>query len=306
MQSSVFLCSILKKGQAAVEIIRGRTMLNRWSVPFFSGFLFFALGGCSLDKSSLVDVDLASPTISSPALSIESIDTDTMFVNGAKNPGDILTASIIVTVKSKGAVSSVSSSIVDPATSSVLQSADLHDDGVFPDAAAGDSIFTGSLTFSFQRSFVGEFTTVVRCTVPNGRSGNEWIVPLRIRRGNTPPTLSNLQAPDTVVIGSTTQLIQLTVRAADVDGLDDVQKVQFKSYFPETDTIPRGNPILLFDDGGSSGDISDTDLVPGDGIFTVTIQLPPTVSKGTRRFEFQAFDRAGSGSNIINKLIVVM
>ena len=71
-------------------------------------------------------------------------------------------------------------------------------------------------------------------------------------------------------------------------------------YRPDGST--SGAKLLLFDDGN----IEDHgDLFAGDGIYSRLIQINETNAKGTYRFEFQAEDRSGEFSNIINHFVLI-
>jgi hypothetical protein len=58
----------------------------------------------------------------------------------------------------------------------------------------------------------------------------------------------------------------------------------------------------LYDDGNTT---LHGDLVAGDGIYSLLIQVIPSNEKGTYRFEFQAKDRSGALSNIINHSVLI-
>ncbi len=117
---------------------------------------------------------------------------------------------------------------------------------------------------------------------------------------NIAPVISNLVAPDTVMIGSDTTFIQITLDVEDGNGLNDVEFVWFDSYLPNGNPSSQ-NPIAMFDDG------TNGDLVPGDGTYSLIVILPPVgVTRGTFRWEFQAKDRGGKSSNIIIHFLEVI
>jgi len=114
-----------------------------------------------------------------------------------------------------------------------------------------------------------------------------------------PPVISNsVVDPDTVVVTQPTVLF-VSVEAMDPNGSSDILEVYFIVYRPDGTT--SGNKILLFDDGN----IAIGDVVAGDGIFSRLIQVDQTNQKGTYRFEFQAEDRTGALSNIINHYVLI-
>jgi hypothetical protein len=119
---------------------------------------------------------------------------------------------------------------------------------------------------------------------------------------NAAPIVSNLVAPDTVTLNTTaTTFINISIQAADSNGLNDIDIVFFNAYLPNGNASSN-NPIIMYDDGSSV----HGDAVAGDGIYSQIISLPATgVTKGTYRWEFQARDRENKTSNIIIHNIVV-
>ena len=117
---------------------------------------------------------------------------------------------------------------------------------------------------------------------------------------NIPPFISNTVVdPDTAVVTDTT-IIFTSVEAMDSNGVNDIKEVYYIVYRPDGST--SGAKLLLFDDGN----IEDHgDLVAGDGIYSRLIQINETNDKGTYRFEFQAEDRSGEFSNIINHFVLI-
>ena len=117
---------------------------------------------------------------------------------------------------------------------------------------------------------------------------------------NQPPDIANtVVEPDTVVVNAPT-VIFTSVEASDPNGQNDILKVFFIVYNPDSST--NGSELELFDDGN----IDDHgDLVSGDGIYSRLIQINETNQKGTYRFEFQAIDRGGKSSNIIDHFVLI-
>lgn len=117
---------------------------------------------------------------------------------------------------------------------------------------------------------------------------------------NLPPEIANTVVdPDTVVVTAPT-LIFTSVQASDLNGQNDILKVYFTVYNPDSTT--SGNEIELFDDG--EVDVTG-DLLPGDGIYSRLIQIDQENQKGTYRFEFSARDRGGNLSNKIDHFVLI-
>lgn len=86
----------------------------------------------------------------------------------------------------------------------------------------------------------------------------------------------------------------------DPNGSSDILEVYFKVFRPDGTT--NNNKFLLFDDGNVN---ENGDLTAGDGIYSRLIQVDQSNQKGTYRFEFQAEDRPGALSNIINHYVLI-
>ena len=117
---------------------------------------------------------------------------------------------------------------------------------------------------------------------------------------NLPPAISNtVIEPDTVVVNAPTVIFS-SVDVQDPNGLEDIAEVYFKVYRPDGTT--NNSKVFLFDDGNTS---ENGDLVAGDGTYSLLIQVDQSNQKGTYRFEFQAKDRIGDLSNIINHFVLI-
>jgi hypothetical protein len=172
----------------------------------------------------------------------------------------------------------------------------LRDDGASPDLQANDGEFSGRLEFIIKRVEVGTYWIEAFGETVQGHRTKTLYEPFRVVRSNQPPVLSDLQAPDTVSLSNQDQLIQLRVRASDPNGLQDIARVFFNSYRPNG-APSSGNPFEMFDDGNRNGPSGDE--TRGDGIYSLRILLPASTQRGTYRFEFQAYDRAGAASNLL-------
>jgi hypothetical protein len=201
-------------------------------------------------------------------------------------------------------VSRVDYTVSDEAGSESLATGQLFDNGVFPDRSAGDSVYTAQIMIAVQSLPVGKYYFQINAQDPHGFTSNTFLFPIVIgRQLDLPPVLSNLQAPDTIVLAGQTQEFKLSVKAADPDGQSDIAKVFFNSFKPNG-TSSSGNPFLMYDDGSENviyaPDITSGDAVKGDGVYTLTVQISPTAALGTYRFEFQASDR----SNVLSQKLI--
>ena len=119
-------------------------------------------------------------------------------------------------------------------------------------------------------------------------------------QANIAPVISNLVAPDSAKIDTIKTLIFLSVKAEDQNGQSDIESVFFNSFIPPNGSPSSNNPFIMHDDGING------DQTPGDGIYSLLIELPPVgVTKGNYRWEFQARDRGKKLSNLILHNIVI-
>lgn len=119
-------------------------------------------------------------------------------------------------------------------------------------------------------------------------------------QNNIAPVISDdVVDPDTAIV-TTTTIILTSVKASDQNGLSDIEKAYFVVYRPDGTTSNSQN--LMFDDGDI---VAHGDQMAGDGIYSLLIQITSTNAKGAYRLEFQAKDRGGKLSNIINHPLLI-
>ena len=119
-------------------------------------------------------------------------------------------------------------------------------------------------------------------------------------QANIAPNISNdIIDPDTLAVTDTVA-IQISVKAEDQNGLNDIESVYFIVYRP--DGTSNNIKLDLFDSGNNS---LHGDQIADDGIYSLKIQVDQNNMKGTYRFEFQARDRGKKLSNIINHFVLI-
>lgn len=209
--------------------------------------------------------------------------TATVAVNDADGPADIKSVEYIFLAPNNTTI-----------TTGVLR-----DNGITPDQVNADGNYTANIQFPLSILSVGLFNIKVFAVDNSGAISTTALLPITIfNSANQSPVLSNLVAPSIVTLSDETQRIPLTITVADSNGLSDIQVVLFNSYLPNGSPSSR-NPFYLYDDGGANRHDGNTDAVAGDGIYSLTIELPPNTNKGTYRFEFEARDYSNARSNVI-------
>jgi hypothetical protein len=98
---------------------------------------------------------------------------------------------------------------------------------------------------------------------------------------DSPPVLSNLAVPDTILTGIDQSYI-FSVKCNDENSLDDIDSVSFKI---STNTGQLVVPGMMFDDGNYD---AHGDNVPGDGKYSIRLKFD--LNTGEYRFAAQAVD----------------
>lgn len=183
---------------------------------------------------------------------------------------------------------------------------------VQPPRRVGRPLIEGSL----QKTSGGRFQTTAMLPIPTAEIGKYTILlyPVDDRgvRGNDvrgllefvelgrPPLILSVDAPDTIVRpgpGDPPRLVRIVVEVSDPDGLASISRVAMWNV-----NTPAAQ-IALLDDGGVNS--TSGDETAGDGRYTVTLIIENRNNPGTNTFAFQAFDRAGLESQLIEQQIVV-
>lgn len=269
-------------------------------ISFRSGARFFvlltavaALQGCDKNTSGVVDPKGLPAFISSARVSPDSVKLTTLpSSNGVLTV--ILDARVRVSPPAGGSgIISVNAAVLATNATDPFLNATLFDNGVSPDSAAGDGVYSSRITFGVLKSATGRYRVQLSATTTDGLVSNLLELPVYMIRNNVAPVISNLVAPDTVTIPALGGAnILMTVKATDADGQPDIKEVFFKSL---DSSDPTFKYLLLDDGGGTSGQSGDA--VAGDSVYTIVISVAnsPTIRK-TYRFAFQAADAFGDTS----------
>ncbi len=181
----------------------------------------------------------------------------------------------------------------------------LLDDGNNDDGVAGNGTYGAifaSDAFGVER---GVYSIVLRAIDKEGNRSPGRVVTfvVQTRLQNLPPEIVSISVPDTVSRSQTGPFV-ITCTVTDPNGLGDIARVYFNSYFPDG-TPSSGNPFLMRDDGKKDQN-GLGDAVAGDGVYSLTIAIGNTSALGTYRFEFQTEDKSGQKSEIVVHRITVV
>lgn len=154
------------------------------------------------------------------------------------------------------------------------------------------------------------FSRIVDSSYATGKMGNyllqfvaedmseEKSIPLSrsVYFENTPPQVWDTVVPDSLKVPqSGAAEVLITVRVKDRQSLSDIQEVYFDSVKPDGNPS-SGNPFYMYDNGLPYNQNEATavgDKIAGDGVYSLTIFLPPGTPLGVYTFTFYAKDKAG-------------
>jgi hypothetical protein len=276
-------------------------MRNKLLKIFFLSLVTSFFYSCEKNDKVIDITNYSSPYITLNEFTPDNVNTYKIDVTSEMSPTDSVTISLSVKVLSSSKLSSILYEINSDNFSEDLTGKLSYSEAANPDNSA-ETIYSSVITFKIQRKDVGTYQTTLYGFDANNTQSNIIIKNLSIEKYNNLPEIFDISAPDTITVGTNTQLFTLSVSVSDPDGLSDISKVFFNSYKPDGDGATN-NPFYLYDDGDSDGQSGDEES--GDGIYSRIIQISPSNAKGTYRFEFQAIDKSNGSSNILIHYLVV-
>ena len=121
-------------------------------------------------------------------------------------------------------------------------------------------------------------------------------------QNNVTPVISDLVCPNSINRGVD---FIFSVTANDPNGLNDIESVSFKLFRPDGTIVEEspGDTLFAMHDDGDLGTFGDS--TAGDGVYSFKNSFALTAQTGNWKFIFQAEDRGGSLSNIIEHFISV-
>lgn len=163
-----------------------------------------------------------------------------------------------------------------------------------PVGGGGTDRYRIRTTLQIPTAETGLYTLRVLALDEEGQPSNQVIGSLVFAASGREPVIEEVIAPEQVERPSTgaTPVVLVAV-VSDPDGLANVSRVRFWNV-----NVPAAK-LSLRDDGQGG------DEVAGDGRYTATIQVESTNAAGPTTLAFQATDRSGLESQIVEKTIVV-
>lgn len=170
--------------------------------------------------------------------------------------------------------------------------------------AQGAGLYRLEEKVGFPTAIPGRYTLLVFAYDRSGRLGNDVRGVIDVQSVGTPPEILGIEMPERVVRpadGQPPVPVVLVVTASDPDGLANILRVEAR--------VDGGAPLNLCDDGGEGAcnpiltQASSGDAAAGDGRFTVTLQVESSNSAGPRIFTFEAVDRSGLRSEVVERTL---
>ncbi|MHB1051239.1 MAG: hypothetical protein ACYC09_14260 [Bacteroidota bacterium] len=276
----------------------------KYTILVILSLFFFA--SCELDQSVTLD-----RTPSPPGL--DSASVTPVFINIGGN-ASLTSFDTSITIRASldrpySSSVQVIYSIFSP-NGDLFTSGTIADNGIDPDLASADGHYAVRRTITIPTEMIGTFTVQVAALNASLEYSSIVNLPVAVfNLNNTPPLLSGLSAPDTVIVptGSDINFVKVSITAADSQGLNDIVSVSLKSLRPDSSVAGL---FPLYDDGGTTVrptfNISSGDSIANDGRYTLVIPIFSSTQNNTfRDFIFTATDRSNALSAAIIKRVYI-
>ena len=256
--------------------------------------LLLMLAGCDKNPLTTVDPRGNAPVVTSFQITPAAIRLDTITVSSGLYPVRFVASTTIMDPDGLDKIASVKASVISP-DGTLLQSTALHDDGVSPDQASGDGVYSGFVTLNLTLSEVGSYQVVFTAVDIGQREGTSAIQIVNIFHRASPPWISGVVVPDSVLIPSEGRtLVILKATVGDSSGVGDITEVRLTVTGSSTPTV-----LQMID----QHNIADLNAIEGE-LFADTLQVDNTSAARNFTLRFQAIDRAGDTSATISHSLV--
>jgi hypothetical protein len=267
--------------------------IKTFKIILFSVILLFIFIGCEKDFDNVIEnynpdyqVKLVSPSDSIQYNPVDSLITIRVAFN---SPANIQSVFCDVYAADNSKLNSSPLSLLD--NGQIVNGDDINGDGSFANKFPLSELYPNGI-YNIKYFVIDKSNTTNQVALGTFKFDNG--------KANIAPVISDdIVDPDTAIVTDTT-IILTSIKVFDQNGLSDIDRVYFKVYRPDGST--NNNQNLMFDDGNLTLHGDQTD---GDGIYSLIIQITSTNQKGTYRLEFQARDRGGKLSNIINHSLLI-
>lgn len=174
----------------------------------------------------------------------------------------------------------------------------MNDEGLLGDSVAGDNRYTTGILPPSIAAHVGNYIFTIYSYDKHGNNSNHFALVVNVHdRPNSPPHLSDLSAPDSLLRGGTASSC-LSVTVIDPDGINEIDSVYYVVIRP--DGTSNDVHFELFDDAGYC------DNAMGDSIYSIEMDPPSeTAMLGDYQFAFLGVDINQNVSDSLTTTITV-
>lgn len=189
----------------------------------------------------------------------------------------------------------------------------LLDNGFEGDIIARDGIYSANWQLPDSLDAYIDSSWTLQITATDEADAQSESRSLSPQRPN-PPLIESVEHADTLSLHLTSWVVDtLTAVVTHPQGLDEIRDLRLLSLKPDGTYANSGQPIPLYDDGGSQVfysfdgvDYTSGDQIAGDGVYSLLLILTPGNLAGTYYWEFTARSWLGIDSEIFEDSLVVL
>ena len=190
----------------------------------------------------------------------------------------------------------------------------LNDLGQGSDILVGDGIYDGSLTLPDSLTGFAENSWILSVEARDVESNSLMDSKSLQPQKPAPPFIGTADHLDTLIL-STSDLVldTLTLEVSHPNGLDEIRDVSMMSLKPDGTYANEGQPIPLYDDGGTEVfysfggiDFTSGDSLANDGVYSLLLALAPNNLSGVYLWTFNARTWLGIEATPVQDSIIVL
>jgi len=200
-----------------------------------------------------------------------------------------------------GSQLTVYSHVFLPEIDAVWLFTELNDRGENGDQIPNDGFFCITIDTAIIDTITGKMTAQF-FAIDSDANISDTVQSFWDLRKNTPPFITNIWSPDTVMRPDPglTDTFVVRVEAHDADGLKDIIAVFFEVRSVDDTTVWNSNPLFVLNDAGIGAD-----RVSGDGIYSTSLTINSENRLTDNIFRYYALDWAGNRSEYVRDTITV-
>lgn len=193
------------------------------------------ISSCEENNDAVIDTSISAPIMLDPYIS-----SDTVYTTSA-DPVINFNTSVSVNINDGSSIKSVTCTIKDP-DRNIAGQFNLLDNGVLPDSAANDGIYTANVNLTgISCLLVGTYGLEYVAENNSGLFSNLLTDDIKVvNTANLPPVIVSTNLPDSVVrpVPGDSALLTISIEVNDPDGLCDIKDASFTTIRPNGEPIP--------------------------------------------------------------------